>query len=241
MDAARRELILNAARQLGAEPFNRLTEAVEDTRKRGRLRYWQDELLELPGVGPVGLEEYLAAFGGVTPLPTAVNSEAPPAPDTHHPRLGEMYRDEPGWVGAAQLPRFAAPGRKLRQEDDPPEEHVRVLIEELDPKGVAPEQQAAISRLMDQEDDVFAAVWGQLPEALPGFDLDTQVICTEVEVSRWHLDGVAYLGFSIDCDGHLEHGLQVVYHPTKGTWWGDWKALNTIEEADNLPRQEDDE
>jgi hypothetical protein len=39
----------------------------------------------------------------------------------------------------------------------------------------------------------------------------------------------------------LEHGFQVVYHPTKGTWWGDWEALNCIEEADNLPRRPDED
>jgi hypothetical protein len=51
-------------------------------------------------------------------------------------------------------------------------------------------------------------------------------------VSRLHIDGVAYLGFSFP-DLDEEHGFQVVYHPTRGTSWGDWEALNSIEESDN--------
>jgi len=242
MDAGRRLQILDAACRLGPEPFNRLVETVEDTRKRGRLRFWPEEMFgAMPGVGPVGHEDCLAAFEGSSPRPVTVVPEEQPTPDLHHPRLGGMNRDDRGWAGAARLPRFAAPGTALWREDDPPEGYVRVFVEELDPVGAAAEQEAAVDRLLDREGVVFAAVWGRLTEALSGYDLGTQVICTGVAVSRWHADGAAYLGFSFDCDGRLEHGLQVVYHPTKGRWWGDWEALNAIEEADNLPRRKGDE
>jgi hypothetical protein len=100
-------------------------------------------------------------------------------------------------------------------------------------------KEAAIAHLLDHEAKVFAAVWDELAPEFSSFDLNRDVICTGIEVSSLHIDGVAYIGFSIDCNGHLEHGFQVVYHPTRGTWWGDWEALNSIEEADNLERPSD--
>lgn len=161
-----------------------------------------------------------------------------------HPRLGRLTLVEDDgpygegearrWEAAVPLPSFASRGVGLRRDDDPPPGLVRLRVEDLDGTGVKHQQDAAIAHLLDCELEVFAAVWGELAPQFRSFDLETEVICTEVEVSGLHIDGVAYLGFSIDCDGHLEHGFQVVYHSTRGTFWGDWEALNAIEEADNL-------
>ena len=59
--------------------------------------------------------------------------------------------------------------------------------------------------------------------------MQTHVGCFEVEVSTAHLDGVAWLAFSIEGDTLLEHGFQVGYHPTGGTFWGDSEALNSLD------------
>lgn len=149
-----------------------------------------------------------------------------------HATLGPLTRDGSDCVGAARLPRFAAPGTALRNETDPPAGQVRVRVQGA-ADALTAEQDAAVARLFADEPQVFAAVWGELQSVLHFLDLQIQVICTEVVVSPSSHDGVAYLGFSIDADCHLEHGLQVVYHPTRGTWWGDWEALNTIEAPDD--------
>lgn len=154
-----------------------------------------------------------------------------------HATLGLLARDGSDWAGAARLPLFAAPGTALRNETDPPAGQVRVRVESA-AGALTAEQDAAVARLFADEPQVFAAVWGELQSVLHFLNLQTQVICTEVVVSRSSHDGVAYLGFSIDADCHLEHGLQVVYHPTRGTWWGDWEALNAI---DAPPDDADDE
>jgi hypothetical protein len=152
----------------------------------------------------------------------------------NHPKLGPLTRDERDWLGTVRLPSFAACGGPLRQPGDPPAGLVRVRVEDQVGVGPSPRQDAAITRLLDDEPAVFAAVWAELAEPLKGLDLRTEAICTGVEVSAAHADGVAYLGFSVDADMHLEHGLQVVYHPTRGTFWGDWEALNSGLEADDI-------
>lgn len=143
--------------------------------------------------------------------------------------------------GAIRLPIFCGPGARLRREDDPPPSFQRIKIDAPDGAGVMPEQDAAIEHLIAHERAVFDAVWKELAPEFAGFDLQSDVSCFGVEVSRLHVKGVAFLGFTIDADAHSEHGFQVVYHPTKGTWWGDWEALNCIEEADSMPRRPDDE
>jgi len=152
----------------------------------------------------------------------------------NHPKLGPLTHTDGYWEGTICLPSFAARGTALRREDDPPPGLIRIRIEDVERSGVSDPQEAALSRMLEHEAEVFAAVWGELAPQFTRLDLQTEVLCADVEVSRLHIDGTAYLGFSIDADCHLEHGFQVVYHPTRGTFWGDWEALNTIEEADNL-------
>src|SRR4051812_24186202 len=91
MDAAEREqLLLHAADVLGAETFNRLVTSAPAARAKGRLRYWQEELLgRLPAAGgaPVQtLEEFLAVFEGaeLRTLP-----ERPPRVVTRDEFLGD--------------------------------------------------------------------------------------------------------------------------------------------------------
>lgn len=65
-------------------------------------------------------------------------------------------------------------------------------------------------------------------------DLKPAVRCIEVEVSTLHSEDTAYLGFAFSADWDYEHGLAVVYHPTKGAYWGDGIAITNITEADNF-------
>lgn len=240
MTQARREAILVAARGLGAEDFNRLVESAGMSRYVGRLRYWQEELLgRLAGVAPVSFAEFVEAFDGAKRMPvprSAAKSDAngAPEPDLRHPRLGEMYRDEEEecWQGAIRLPRFAAAGQSQRDEELPAG-NVRVSIHDPDGIGISAQQDAAITWLLKHEAKVFDAVCCELASAMESDEPAKEFVCTEVEVSRLHLGGVAYLGFNI-ADVDPEHGFQIVYHPKKDPWCGDWEALNDIEEADNL-------
>ena len=158
-----------------------------------------------------------------------------------HPHLGQLTRSDYHWDGTIPLPTFAARGAGLRRPDEPAVPLVPFRIDDPDGSGPSPEQEAAVAHLLDHEPAVFAAVWAELTPPLKNFDPDTEVLCAAVEVSRFHLGGVAYIGFTIDVDGHLEHGFGVVYHPDRGTFWGDAEALDAIDEADNLDRPPDDE
>lgn len=241
MTSDRREAILAAARALPPAEFNKLLESLPETAQRGRLRYWQEELLA--AVGSVTFDEVMGALQGASALPVAAEAGEPDTRDTvPHPRFGTLRRDDFYLEGVIRLPIFSKPGMRLRREDDPPPSFQRIQIEAPDGAGVMPEQDAAIEYLIAHEREVFDAVWAELAPEFAGFDLQNDVGCFGVEVSSLHVKGVAFLGFTIDAEAHLEHGFQVVYHPTKGTSWGDWEALNCIEEADNMPqRPEDDE
>lgn len=57
------------AEVLGAKPFNRLVESAQEVREKGRLRYWQEQLLQQ--AGPTGnalcdAEEFLRVFDGAS-------------------------------------------------------------------------------------------------------------------------------------------------------------------------------
>jgi hypothetical protein len=76
MEAARRgHLLAWAAKVLGAEAFNRLVASAPETRAKGRLRFWQVELLARLSDGPeqpvASMEDFLALFEGaqLQPLP----------------------------------------------------------------------------------------------------------------------------------------------------------------------------
>jgi hypothetical protein len=239
MTPARREEILAAARGLGPEDYNRLVESAALSRPVGRLRYWQEELLARLPVGKVSFEEFVAAFEGAPKLPVPrraadYDEEGPPEPDLTHPRLGGLFRDdeEGYWEGEVELP-LIAPGGEWGDPDGPPPGHVRVRVEDPDRAGISPQQDAAIAHLLDREQEVFDAVRREVGKALESAGPAAEVACTEVAVSRLHAGGVAYLGFFLP-DIDPEHGFQVVYHPTKGTFWGDWEAIHEIEDADNL-------
>lgn len=64
---------------LGREAYNRLVESVPATRQKGRLRFWQEQLLQraaLAGVAISSIGEFLRVLEGAAPLP------APPEPWT---------------------------------------------------------------------------------------------------------------------------------------------------------------
>jgi hypothetical protein len=62
----------NSAEVLGPKDYNRLVASVPDTRRRGRLRFWQEELLNqvTPAAGPDWTpEEFFRVFDGASLLP----------------------------------------------------------------------------------------------------------------------------------------------------------------------------
>ena len=65
MDIERRDLLRQAAIEtLEPEEFDRLVSSVTESRRLGRLRYWQEQLLaRIPG-GMVGFGDFIAAFDG---------------------------------------------------------------------------------------------------------------------------------------------------------------------------------
>jgi hypothetical protein len=74
MDAAKRKrLLARASEVLGAESFNRLVTSASETRAKGRLRFWQEELLAHLSAETdtllVTIEEFLAVFEGAELLP----------------------------------------------------------------------------------------------------------------------------------------------------------------------------
>jgi hypothetical protein len=77
------------AESLGPSTYNRLVASVPDIRRRGRLRFWQEELLRR--ASPTGLtiataEEFLRVFDGATALPV------PSEPLTREVYLREVER-----------------------------------------------------------------------------------------------------------------------------------------------------
>jgi hypothetical protein len=75
---------------------------------------------------------------------------------------------------------------------------------------------------------LFAALGRSPSPAIPR-NPGADVICTGVEVGDRHADGIAYLAFQFNAAGDLlEHGLSVVYHPTRGSFWSDAEGLNQI-------------
>ncbi len=146
-----------------------------------------------------------------------------------HPRLGRLTLTDGSWHGFAALPLFAARGQELDWHDRPPPGTVAVSIDAYDRSPISPQQEGAIAGLLDREAAILAAVWAELAPEFPSSDLVTEVGCFEVEVSSAHLGGVAWLAFSIEGDALTEHGFQVAYHPTGGTFWGDWEALSGLE------------
>jgi len=76
LDASQCDCLLAAARCLGPEQFNKLVRSVDEVRTRGRLRFWQEQLLaQLPGVPEQAItrpDEFIAVFSGAEPLPEPV-------------------------------------------------------------------------------------------------------------------------------------------------------------------------
>jgi hypothetical protein len=60
------------AEVLGREAYNRLVDSVPNTRQRGRLRFWQEELIQqasLSGIVISTPEEFIRVFEGASPVP----------------------------------------------------------------------------------------------------------------------------------------------------------------------------
>ena len=75
-------------------------------------------------------------------------------------------------------------------------------------------------------------LWGWLarligPEYKAPEDLKQAARCTALEVSSIHLGSYAYVAFYFETAFGTEgdHGLSVIFHPGKGTFWGDGSAI----------------
>jgi len=96
------------AEALGWKAYNRLVESVPEVQRRGRLRFWQEDLLQEAshsGVVISDVEEFIRVFEGASPVP------GPPEPWTREVFLagiedfpfGGIPFDEtpPEWMAAA--------------------------------------------------------------------------------------------------------------------------------------------
>src|SRR5262245_38646150 len=113
MDTATRNRMLDRlADAIGPGPFNRLLGSKESTQAKGRLRFWQEELLRQAGVEVSTVEEFLDRLEGAEPRPIP-----PPPPLTKDDFLREPTkiwysnrRDEVplDWFGQAwrEVPAF---------------------------------------------------------------------------------------------------------------------------------------
>ena len=172
--------------------------------------------------------------------------------------------DQLAWLGRIHLPEFAKYGQRdeplsMEEPDEDFRKGVFPLFIEVDPRlegsSSAPPsptaQQVNTARfLRENEPAVCSAVigellalqrghgfWGWLRRKL-GFERQTllemhsAVRCWRVEFSYLFVGDHAYVGFCF----HVEWAIEpaVVYHPTQGAHWGDWSAIDCIEEADNL-------
>jgi hypothetical protein len=96
------------AEALGWKAFNRLVESVPNVRQRGRLRFWQEQLLQQAsdtGVVVSTVEEFITVFDGASPVPV------PAEPWTREVFLSEieafpyvgfsLEETPPEWMAAA--------------------------------------------------------------------------------------------------------------------------------------------
>jgi hypothetical protein len=83
-----------AAETLRPEEFDRLVASVSDARRLGRLRYWQEQLLDrIPG-GEVGFEEFVAAFEGAPLLRPRADASAATVGYAEAWRSNTEWRDD---------------------------------------------------------------------------------------------------------------------------------------------------
>lgn len=111
VEADQRERLLAAARQLGPGNFNKLVRSVDDVRARGRLRFWQEQLVAgLPAPGISGPGDFIAMFSGAEllpePVPVITKEEFFARPNYWYYLGGAPIPD--GWIAEAweQLPEF---------------------------------------------------------------------------------------------------------------------------------------
>jgi hypothetical protein len=107
MDAEQRERILAAARAVGPERFNRLVGSVGQVRARGRLRFWQEEVLARLATGsdpPItDPTDFIAVFDGApllpVPPPVVTRDEFLEDPNSYYYLGGAVIPDE--WIALA--------------------------------------------------------------------------------------------------------------------------------------------
>ncbi|HEY8503922.1 MAG TPA: hypothetical protein VIL46_05030 [Gemmataceae bacterium] len=122
-----------------------------------------------------------------------------------------------------------------------------------DPKreGPSPEQEAAFRYLLEHEGevcrDVAAALfrsyeqyyadehWRDLcsmPAVASPEGLTAAAHLLSLEVQRHYRDGFSYLVFPVQCDWEQEHGMYVVYHPSRGAEWTTADGLYDLLDAE---------
>ena len=115
-----------------------------------------------------------------------------------------------------------------------------------------PPQEAALRNLVEHQAKICKAVlaalfhsykdyakdarWRKmagLPKLNAPEELPTCAQLLGVEITREHTDGMAYLIFDVDCDWEQEHGMYVVYHPSrKRAEWATGDSVYDLLESD---------
>lgn len=152
---------------------------------------------------------------------------------------------------------------RMKQEETQKREGNMPIVFDTDARKSKPtfEQRATLQDLLENEAEIAKFVMEALFESyrqyysdkrwremckLPNIkkpkDLTRVCHLIHAVVTREHWDGFAYLLFPVDCIWEIEHGMFVVYHPTRGTDWATGDSLSdllesegSIEDAEELP------
>jgi len=159
------------------------------------------------------------------------------------------------WTGSVRLRQFAAFGESGFADENERRQRADGILPlsiRAGETGPTTQQEAAFQFLRDNEADVFHAALSALFDSYKAYTaatsplspfwkwvggllgakpvespegLKTEVAFTGVEVAREHINGVAYILFSVYCDWESEHGVMIVYHKDRPVTWTTVDAL----------------
>ena len=159
------------------------------------------------------------------------------------------------WTGSVRLRQFAAFGESGFADENERRQRADGILPlsiRAGETGPTPQQEAAFHFLCAHEAEIFRAALSALFDSYKGYTaatsplspfwkwvggllgakpvespegLKTEVAFTGVEVAREHINGVAYILFSVYCDWESEHGMMIVYHKDRPVTWTTVDAL----------------
>jgi len=189
--------------------------------------------MHLDVFGEIAFDEYDLEWTGSCSLPVFAeygklgpddSSLSEPAPEFRLGRFTLSIQDD---SGDGPSPQQANVFRFLLEHE--PEVCVAVMTEVVnacDMRG------GPIRWLQDRRE---SRLWGWLarltgPEYKTPDDLKQAARCTGLEVSSEYVGAHAYLAFYFETmfGIEVEHGLSVIFHPEKETFWGDASAIHEM-------------